>query len=128
MTKAKTNYIFSANNTSIQIHSNGFREITPSGEQYCRVWLEGSSKRIRVTASRSITVSSGNANNFINFSTGALVNDSYLPPSPVYAQTNWNGVIVGLTPTGDTKGRLRVRADHQISTSSITEAYFEWAY
>ena len=109
-------------------HTHTFTEITKSGEQYCRVWVDTSLRRVRVTASRSITVSSGNANTFINFSSLVLVDDAYLPIAPVYAQTNWNGVIVGVSLDDGVKGRLRVRADHAITTASLTEAYLEWTY
>ena len=109
-------------------HTHTFTEITKSGEEYCRVWVDTSLRRVRVTASRYITVASDNVGTFINFSSKVLVDDAYLPPGAVYAQTNWTGVIVGVSLEDGVKGRLRVRADHTISTASLTEAYLEWTY
>ena len=125
MTKAKTNYIFSANNTTIQIHSNGFREITPNGEQYCQVWINKTTRTIKVKGARNITVSSSNKDNFIQYSSGQIIGSEFYPETHVYSPASLPYCTLGFSTE---TGTVRVKSNAVISSSTACGAYFIWSY
>ena len=117
--------IFSANNTTIQIHSNGFREVTPTGEQYCRVWINKTTRLVKVTGARNITVSSSNKDNFIQYSSGQIIGSEFYPETHVYSPTSLPYCTLGFNIDS---GTVRVKSNAVISSATACGAYFIWSY
>ena len=116
---------FSANNTTIQIHSNGFREVTPTGEQYCQVWINKTTRTIKVKGARNITVSSSNKDNFIQYSSGQIISNEYYPETHVYSPTSLGYCTVAFSTES---GTVRVKSSAVISTATACGVYLLWSY
>ena len=116
---------FSANNSKIQVSVSGFKEITPNGEQYCRVWINKASRIVKVKCARNITVSSGNKDSFIQYSSGPIISSEFYPETNVYTSTSLPYCTLGFSTES---GTVRVKSSAVISSSTACGAYFIWSY
>ena len=116
---------FSANNSKIQVFVSGFKEITPTGEQYCRVWINKASRIVKVKCARNITVSSSNKDKFIEYSSGQIISGEFYPETNVYASTSLPYCTLGFSTES---GTVRVKSNAVISSATACGAYFIWSY
>lgn len=116
---------FSANNSKIQVSVSGFKEITPNGEQYCRVWINKASRIVKVKCARNITVSSSNKDNFIQYSSGQIISSEFYPETNIYVSTSLPYCTVAF---GVESGTVRVKSNAVISSATACGAYFLWSY